>query len=86
METISSTETKRDAINGMTVQGTVYNDVQNPGNSRIENGSVNNEDGQWMASWRLNGDNSFNINYAAQATDRVTILEAIETFITKVSK
>lgn len=86
METISSSETLRDVINGMAVRGTVYKDLQNPSNSRIDSGSVNTEDGQHLASWSLNGDNALNLNYSGQATDRAAVLTAIETFIDKVSK
>ena len=86
METISSSETKRDVINGLTVQGTVYNDVQNPGYSRIDSGAVNGEDGEWLASWSLNSDNALNLNYSGRVTDREGVLTVVESFIDKVNK
>lgn len=81
MKKISSSETLRDVINGMTVQGTVHKDMQTPGNSRIENGSVAAENGQWLANWAQGGDNSISVNYGGHCTDRAAVLSAIESFI-----
>lgn len=81
METISTTETLRDEINGMKVQGTVYRDRQNPERDRIENGRVDAENGQWLASWSMAGDKAVNINYSGETTDRAAVLAVIEGFI-----
>ncbi|MDE6568753.1 MAG: hypothetical protein K2K70_13630 [Lachnospiraceae bacterium] len=86
MEKISSSETLRDVINGMAVQGTVHKDTNHPENSRIENGQVMTEDGQYLASWWLNGDNSFGMNCQPQVTYREAVLTAIETFINEATE
>lgn len=79
MEKISSSETLRDVINGMTVQGTVHKEGAD--NSRIENGSIAAENGQWLANWAQGGDNSLSVNYGGHCSDRAAVLSAIESFI-----
>ncbi|MBD5180261.1 MAG: hypothetical protein HDT01_03060 [Bacteroidales bacterium] len=86
METISSSTTLRDVINGMAVQGTVHKDANNPANSRVESGQVTTEDGQYLASWWLNGDNSFGMSCQSQVADRAAVLTAIETFINEATE
>lgn len=83
MEIISKTERKRDVINGLTVEGDVYQQTQGDGTdvARVDNGTVRDGEGQWTASFYLQSDGALQVNFAAGATERGAVLTAIEAFV-----
>lgn len=81
METTARTESKKGVFNNLTVTGDVRESFYPIKGWRVDNGHVNNDNGEHLASWWLNSDETQQVNFGSNATDKGAILDAIDGFI-----